>query len=209
MWMNGESQRRSERVVNRSVVCCRTALWMDVSQHKVERPRDVSSIKGVDQHVRIVDLAAGVAQEAVELGFDSLAPPCRLLLEGAKGVELTLGGDNGLHRGGTESPNQLILQVDDTDIEAQRLHLDPSQRGARAKPSPLKRAADYALLPHVVESGESQARPLRTESREVASDRVRSSHWHDGNTLVFEIPTEARSNCLKGDLIADPFDQHN
>jgi len=38
---------------------------------------------------------------------------------------------------------------------------------------------------------------------------LRSPDWHDGNALAIEISTDARSECLDGDLIAYPFDQHN
>jgi hypothetical protein len=38
---------------------------------------------------------------------------------------------------------------------------------------------------------------------------VRSPDWHDGNALAIEIPTQARSERLDGDLIASPFDEHN
>jgi hypothetical protein len=47
---------------------------------------------------------------------------------------------------------------------------------------------------------------LRAESGEEASYRVRSSDWHDGNALAFEIATETRRECLDGNLIAYPFD---
>jgi hypothetical protein len=41
------------------------------------------------------------------------------------------------------------------------------------------------------------------------SYRVRTTGGHDGNALTLEIATEAGSERLDRDPVADPFDEHN
>jgi hypothetical protein len=38
---------------------------------------------------------------------------------------------------------------------------------------------------------------------------VRTPHGHDRNALALKIPTEAGSERLDCDPVADPFDEHN
>ena len=85
------------------------------------------------------------------------ALPGRLLLEGAERAELTLSLDDLLHRAGTESADQLVLEVGVADVEAQPFHLDARQVGAEA--GPIEPAPEVVLLGGVAEPGQPTSSP--------------------------------------------------
>ena len=93
------------------------------------------------------------------LGASSLLR--RLLLEGAERSELTLRVDDLLHRGGTEGADQLVLQVGDAHVEAERFHVGAGQVGAEA--GPLEPAPEVALLGGVAQPRQPDVEPRRTE----------------------------------------------
>jgi hypothetical protein len=89
--------------------------------------------------------------------------------KGAKGSEVALRVKNGFDGGGTERANQLVLQVCDTDVEAQPLHVGASEVGAEA--GPLQAAPEHFLLARVTETRQPRARPLgpnRVRKRPIA-----------------------------------------
>ena len=179
-----------------------------MSEYQVKRPRYLREIKCVDEESRVPDLSsAAAAHEAAELLLGGSSVPSRLLLEGAEGPELTLGVNDFFHGGGTESPDQLVLQVFDAREETQPFHLGASQVGAEA--GPLETSPELALLSGVEETGQPDVEPLRAEPIQKPSDRLRTTDRHDRNVLGDEIPATALCQRLECALVADPFDEHD
>src|SRR5207245_830690 len=117
----------------------------------------------IDKETRVSDLpAVGAAHESSQLSFDSLPSPRRLLLEGAEGSEVAVGVEDGFDGGGTEGADQLVLQVCDTDVETQLLHIGAREVGAEARL--LETAPEHFLLAHVTQTGDPRVRPPRAEA---------------------------------------------
>ncbi|CAN5259422.1 hypothetical protein BH18ACT12_BH18ACT12_15150 [soil metagenome] len=133
--------------------------------------------------------------------------PRRLLLQSAEGSKITLSGDDLFHGGGTESADQLVIQVCDAHVKAQPLHRDASEVGAEARP--LERALEVALLCRVTETRKPEVKPLRAEPMQEPSYGLRTPNWHNGNALGVEIPTTALSERFERALVADPFNEHD
>jgi hypothetical protein len=142
-------------------------------------------------------------EEAAKLFLRRLVPPGGLLLEGAERSELALGGEDILHRGGPEGPDQLVLEVGDADEEAESLEVGAGE--VRAELCALQSPLEMALLRGVTEAGQPEA--LRPEPGEEASDCVRAAHRDDGNPLGFEPPAAAQRQRLDGQLVAHPLDE--
>ena len=95
-------------------------------EHQVERPRHLGEIERLDEEARVADLPpAAAAHEAPKLLLGRPSLPRRLLLEGAEGAKLAVSVDDSFHRGGTESADQLVLQVCVAHVEARAA---PSRR---------------------------------------------------------------------------------
>jgi hypothetical protein len=179
-----------------------------MSKHSIERPRHLREIERTDKKARVPDLpTAAAAHEASELLLDGSALPRRLLLEGAKGSEVTIGVDDLFHRGGAESTDQLVLEICDAHVETQALQVDAREVGAET--GPLEPAPELALLCGVTETRHPDVEPLRAVPVQESSDRLRAADRHDGNALGVEIPTAALSECFERTLVADPFDEHD
>jgi hypothetical protein len=179
-----------------------------MSKYQVKRPRNLGEIQRIDKQTRVPDLPpAAAAHEAPKLLFSGPSLPRRLLLEGAEGSKLTLCVDDLFHGGGTESADQLVLQVCDTDVETQPFHIDASEVGPEA--GPLETAPEVVLLCGVAETCQSGVRPVRAEPIQEASYGLRTPNRHNGNTLGAKIPTTALSERLERDLVADSFNEHN
>jgi hypothetical protein len=179
-----------------------------MGKYQVKRPRNLAEIQRIDEQTRVSDLpAAAAAHEAPKLLFICPSLPRRLLLEGAEGSKVTLGVNDLFHRGGTESADQLVLQVGDAHVETQPFHINGGEVGAEA--SPLETAPEVALLRGVTEARQPRVRPLRAEPLQEASYGLRTPDWHNGNALGAKTPTAAPSERLERDLVADPLDEHN
>jgi hypothetical protein len=177
-------------------------------QHTVERSRHSTEIEGAHQQRGRLDLPTRMGtEEAPELLFSGPPAPRRLSLEGAEGLELTLTVDDSLDGGSPECANQLILEVGDADIEAQFFHLEPAEVGA--EPGPFEATLEVAFLRRVTEPCQPHIQPPRTEAIEKASDVRRPAHGQDGNPLGLQIAATSRGERLDGELVADPFDQHD
>ena len=81
----------------------------------------------------------------------------RLLLQRRNDPKLTLSVDDLFHGGGTEGADQLVLQVCDAHVEAQRFHVGASEVGAEA--GPLETAPEVALLSGVTEPASLTSSP--------------------------------------------------
>jgi hypothetical protein len=179
-----------------------------MSKYQVERPRNLAEIQRIDEQTRVSDLpAAAAAHEAPKLLFMCPSLPRRLLLEGAEGSKVTPGVNDLFHRGGTESADQLVLQVCDAHVETQPFHINAGEVGAEA--SPLETAPELALLCGVTETRQPRVRPLRAEPLQEAPYGLRTPNWHNGNALGAKTPTAAPSERLKRNLVADPFNEHD
>src|SRR5512134_153210 len=105
----------------------------DVSEQQVQRPRHVRKIERADEEGRVPSLpAAPGAHEAPELLLRGLPLLRRLTLERAERPELALGVDHVLHGVGADGTDQLVLEVRDADVEAQRFHLVTRKVGAES-----------------------------------------------------------------------------
>ena len=72
------------------------------------------------------------AHEAPKLLLVGPSSPGSLLLEGAEGPKLTLRVNDLFHGGGTESADQLFLQVCVARVEAQPFHIEARKVGTEA-----------------------------------------------------------------------------
>jgi hypothetical protein len=131
----------------------------------------------------------------------------RLLLECAERSKLTLGVDDLFHVGSTEGADQLVLQVCDAHVETEWLHVGASEVCAEA--GPLETTLEVALLCGVTEARQSDVGPLRAEQIQVASDVLRTPHWHNGNALSVKIPTTALSQRFEREPVTTPFNKHD
>jgi hypothetical protein len=177
-------------------------------KHTVQRARNLRQIQGVDEQARVLDLpAAAGAHEAPKLRFFGAIPLRRLPLEGAEDPELALGVDDVFHGSDTERADQLVLEVRDTDVEAEWFHGSASEVGAEA--GPLESTLEIAFLSGVTEAGQSDVEPPRTETVQEASDCLRTADRHNRSSLGVKVPASARGERLERCLVADAFDQHD
>jgi hypothetical protein len=179
-----------------------------MSKYQVKRPRHSGELERIDEQTRVSDLSpAAAAHEAPKLILSGPSLPRSLLLERAEGPELTLSLDDLFHGGGTESADQLVLQVCDAHVETQPLHVGASEVGAEA--GPLETAPELALLSGVTETRQPDVKPLRAEQIQEPSYGLRTTNWHNGDALALEIPAAALGERFERVLIADPFDEHD
>ncbi len=177
-----------------------------MSKHEVKRPGHLSEIKCLDEQTRVPDLAAAAAaHEAPKLLLTGPSLPRRLFLKGAERSKVSLSVDDLFHGSGTESADQLVLQVCDAHVETESFHIGASEVGAEA--GPLETASEVALLSGVTETRQLDVKPLRAEQIQEASDGLRAPDRHDGNTLGVKIPTTALSERFERAPVADPFDE--
>ncbi len=133
--------------------------------------------------------------------------PRRLLLEGAEGPKLALGVDDLFHHCGTESADQLVLQIRDAHGETERFQL--VARRIEAEAGPLETPPEVVLLTGIAEAREPEITTLRAEQFQITLDRLRAPDWHDRNAFGCEVPTTPLSERLERDLVAHPFDEHH
>jgi hypothetical protein len=179
-----------------------------MSEYRFEWPRHLSGIERLDEQTRVSDLsAAAAAHEAPKLILRGAALPRRLLLQGAEGSKLSLSVDDGFHRCGTESADQLVLEICVAPIETQPFHLRAGE--VRAEAGPLETAPEVALLCGVVETRKSDVESLRAEPFQELSYGLRTPDRYHGNAVSVEIPASALSERFERALVADPFDEHD
>jgi hypothetical protein len=133
--------------------------------------------------------------------------PRRLLLESAEGSKVSLSVNDPFHRGGTERPDQLVLQVCDAHVETPPFHIDAGEVGAEA--GPLETAPEFGLFCHITETRQRDVKPLRAEQIQEPSDGLRTPNRHNGNALGAKIPTTAVTERFERALVADPFNEHD
>jgi hypothetical protein len=180
----------------------------DVSEDTVQRPRHLGELQGVDEQTGVSDFAAAAAaHEAPKLLLIAPSFPRRLLLEGAERAKLALTLNDLFHGGGTESANQLVLQVCDAHVETESFHIGAGEVGAEA--GSLETAPEVTLLGGVTETRQRDVKPLRAEELQETSDGLRATNRHDGDAFGGEIPIASLSQCFERTLVADPFDKHN
>jgi hypothetical protein len=177
-----------------------------VSKHQIERPRHSGEIECLHEQAGVSDLpAAAAAHETPKLLLGRPSLPRRLLLEGAKGSKVTLSVSDPFYGGGTESADQLVLQVCDAGVETPPFQLVAPEVGAEA--GSLETPPDVVLLRSVVEARQRDVEPLRPEHTEDPAQGLRTSDRNDGDALGEEIPTAPFGERLERALVADPFDE--
>src|SRR6266508_1317335 len=158
-----------------------------MSKHEVKRPGHLSEIKCLDEQTRVPDLAAAAAaHEAPKLLLTGPSLPRRLFLKGAERSKVSLSVDDLFHGSGTESADQLVLQVCDAHVETESFHIGASEVGAEA--GSLETSLELALLCGVTETREPDVEPLRAELIQEPPDGLRTSDRHNGNALGVELP---------------------
>ena len=184
------------------------SLGSDMSKYQVERPGHSGEIERIDEQPCISDLpAAAAAHEAPKLLLGGPSLPRRLLLQCAERSKVTLSVDDLFHGGGTQSADQLVLQICDAHVETQPFHLDASEVGAEA--GSLETAPEVGLLSGVAKSRQGDVEPLRAEQIQEPSYGLRTPYRHNGNALSVKTPATALSERLEGALVADPFNEHD
>jgi hypothetical protein len=179
-----------------------------MSKYVVKRPRHFGELKGLDEQTRVSDLPPpAAAHETPKLLLVSPSLPRSLLLEGAEGSKLTLSVNDLFHGRGTESADQLFLQVCVARVETQPFHF--GARKMRAEAGPLKAAPEVALLCGVIKTCQPDVEPLRAEQIQEPLYGLRTPDRHDGNPLSVKIPTTALSERFERALVADPFNEHD
>jgi hypothetical protein len=179
-----------------------------MSEYLVKRPRHLGELKRLDEQTRVSDLPpAAAAHEAPKLLLVRPSLPRSLLLEGAERPKLTLSVNDLFHGGGTESADQLFLQVCVARVEAQPFHIDAREVGAEA--GPLETAPEVAFLCGVIETREPDVEPLGAEQIQESFYGLRTPDWHNGNPLSVKIPTTSLSERFERALVTDPFNEHD
>jgi hypothetical protein len=166
-------------------------------KHAVQRPRHAAWIQRFDEQARVPELP--VPHEAPELLFGGPLPVRGLLLVRAEGLKIAVGRDDLLHGGRTDGADQLVLQVDLADVEAEPFHLGASEVGAET--GPLETAPEVTLLRRVAEACEREVESPRAEPIEEPSDCLRAPDRHDGDALGAKIPAAARGPSATRSLI--------
>lgn len=129
----------------------------------------------------------------------------KLLLEGAEGPQVALDVQDFLHGVSAEAADQLVLQVRDTDVEAELLHVRVGEVGARA--GPLQNTAEVVLLPRVAQTGDGDVEPVRAAHGEESPDAHRAAQRQHRDALLVEAAPAPPRQCLDGDQVALPLDQ--
>ena len=155
------------------------------------------------KHGGVPDLP--VPHEAPELLLVTQASFRELLLEGAEPAKLPLAVDDLLHAARPQRPNELVLEVGGTRVEAQPLHR--LSREADAEAGSLEAAANHVHLAFVTQAGELDLETARPEAREEAPDRVHAACRKNGDAVDGEVSTEARRERLERDPVALSLDE--
>jgi MFS transporter, DHA2 family, multidrug resistance protein len=179
-----------------------------VGEHALQRPGHPREIDGLDEKARVPDLSpAAAAHEAPKLLCRGPFSPRGLFLERAERPKIALCLDDPDDLLGAECANQLVLEIGDAHVEAERLHVRAREAGA--EPGSLETATELRFLADVTEAREREAESSRAEPLEEAPDRLRASDRHHGDALGLEVPAAARGERLDRDLVADPLDEHD
>lgn len=178
----------------------------EVVEYEVERPRHSGVVECVDEQGCVVQLPSATgAHEPTELLLVGPSLLGGLLLEDAERSEVSLSVDDLLHGGGTESSDQLVLQIGDAHVEPQPFQLGASEVSAEA--GPFETPLEVALLCSVTEPRQPDVETSRAEQGDEAPDRPRASHRDDGDTFSLKIAPMAYGERLECGLVAGPFDE--
>jgi hypothetical protein len=109
-------------------------------------------VQRLDEAAGVLDLAGAAAEEAAKLALDRATVPLRLPLERAERREIAVVRENLLDRVRAEGADQLVLEVQFADVEAERLH--PFARQPGAQPGALERTPELGFLGSVAKTAE-------------------------------------------------------
>jgi len=178
-------------------------------QDTLQGSGDPIDFERIDEEVPVADLAAALrANETPKLLVGCTPPPRRLVLEGAKRSELALVLHDRFHRGDPERTNQLVLEVRDTRIKAEALHVGRSQVGADS--SSFQSALEVSELCLIAKARQPAGEPLRGHQIvEDLSDGRRPAHRDDGHAFGFQIPAKAACQRVQGGTVAQALDENH
>src|SRR5437773_6007983 len=164
-------------------------------EHAVEGRRYPIEVQRLDEEARIAGLApAAAAHEAAQLILDRSSSPLDLFLERSKRRQVSVRLDHFQYAVGSESSDQLGLQVRVAHVETQGFHRCAVE--VRAEARPLEAALELACLAGVAEAHEVEA----AEPCEEHADRLRSAHRDHRDALVGQVAAAPLGERLQRDL---------
>ena len=138
----------------------------------------------------------------MELSIGDSIAVVGLVLHLPERSELTLALDDPFDGRGSETSNELVLEIFHTRVETERLEARPRRCAAEDFP-------DVALGAGVVQTGESDVTSVTTEERYESPEVGNTSHRNNGNPLVAETSVGPRRDDLERDGVAESFDQYH
>jgi len=136
------------------------------------------------------------------LSIDGPPPPLRLSLKGPKRAQLVLHSKNAFEVVGPDRPDQLVLQILDTDVKAEVGHVVDSRRSADS--SLAQSMPDEFRSVGVAQTGEVSPLPERAESAQVPDDGLGASDGEHGRTLGLQITSPPSGQRLHRNLSLTP-----
>jgi hypothetical protein len=133
-----------------------------------------------------------------------------LSLERAERAELALRLDDVHDCIRAEGTDQFVFEIGHAHEEAVRLHggtIDARTIDVRAESRRFDAALEVALLADVAEAEHTNVASTGSVDLEVAADVRGAAHRDDGDAATREIESEARGECLDGNLVACAFDE--
>jgi kynurenine formamidase len=137
----------------------------------------------------------------VELHLDRLLAVLDLLLERLECGEVAFVLCDLEDCVGAVGADELVLEVDVADVEAERLHV--VAREASAEAGTLERPGVAPLFPGVAEAGDTES----TRSVEKTPERLGAADRHDLHALQVEMTPQASCQRLERDAVTDSLDE--
>ena len=105
----------------------------------------------------------------------------------------------------SDCPDELVLEVGVTHVEAECLHLCSPE--IRSEARPLETASERGFLTRIAETCQPEFEPARAEPLEVVPDGVRAADRHHGDALGLELATATPCERFERALVAHSLDE--
>ena len=130
---------------------------------------------------------------------------CGLLLERREWSQLALALDDLEDGVDSDCPDELVLEVGVTYVEAECLHVCSFEVCSHS--CPLETMRERGLLTRIAETCQSEVEPAWPEAREVVPDGVRAADRDHGDALGRELATAAPCERFERALVAHSLDE--
>ena len=170
-----------------------------------ERARKVLDVDGLGEQPGVA--ISPSADEAVKLMGEVTPAVVRLALHRPQRPQIALSSDDLFHGGDPKGPEELVLQVDDARVEAERF--EPRAHEILPEPRRLEASTDVILRADVVEAGEGDVVPALDEGRDETGDVRHAAHRDDGDPLPVEVVAAPRRHDLDRDQVTQTLDQND